>query len=303
MGILVFGSANIDETYSVPHMVARGETLAATAVTRRSGGKGLNQAIACARAGTPTAFAGAIGEDGRFLLGELEAAGVDTSRVRVLKGERTGVAVIQNDAAGDNCILLYGGANRCIAAEQVAGALEGYGPGDMVVLQNEVNLTGTVIRAAHARGISVALNPSPLDEAVLAMPLDLVGYLLLNEVEAAQLLGAQAAGAVASADWDEVAALLGARFPRATVVLTLGGAGSMLIAEGEVSVRQPARSREVVDTTAAGDTFTGFLLAALARGEEPAAAMELAARAAGLAVSRPGAAPSIPTLEEVEAWA
>lgn len=298
MSILVFGSANIDETYSVPHMVARGETLAATAVMRRSGGKGLNQAIACARAGAATSFAGAVGEDGGFLLDELAATGVDTSGVRVLTNERTGVAVIQNDAAGDNCILLYGGANQCITREHVDEVLASFGPGDLVVLQNEINMTGEVIEAAHARGLQVALNPSPMDESVFEMPLELVDYVLLNEVEAAQLLGLAAADAVENADWESVAAQLAQRFPDATVVLTLGGAGSMLIADGGVIVRQPARSSKVVDTTGAGDTFTGFLLASLMRGEEPVVAMELAAVAAGIAVSRPGAAPSIPTLAE-----
>ncbi len=298
MSILVFGSANIDETYSVPHMVARGETLAATAVTRRSGGKGLNQAIACARANAATSFAGAVGEDGAFLLDELAAAGVDTAGVRVLTDERTGVAVIQNDAAGDNCILLYGGANQCITQEHVNEVLAGFGTGDLVVLQNEINVTGEIIEAAHARGMQVALNPSPMDERIFDMPLNLLDYVLVNEVEAAQMLGTAGAEAVADNDWDAVALQLAQRFPDATVVLTLGGSGSMLIADGGVVVRQPARSTEVVDTTGAGDTFTGFLLASLMRGEEAEAAMELAAVAAGIAVSRPGAAPSIPTLAE-----
>lgn len=112
MSILCFGSANIDDTYRVPHMVARGETLAATSVVRCAGGKGLNQAIALARAASgrlDVAFAGCVGADGAFLLGELEAAGVDVARVQVLEDERTGLAVIQNDDAGDNCIILYGG--------------------------------------------------------------------------------------------------------------------------------------------------------------------------------------------------
>lgn len=295
---LCFGSANIDETYCVPHMVAKGETLAATSVARRSGGKGLNQAVALARGGASTSFAGAIGADGAFLLEELANAGVDTSNVRTLENERTGVAIIQNDAEGDNCIILYPGANRCMTEERIDEALAGFGEGDLILLQNEINLVGLIIEKAHARGMKVALNPSPMDETMLQVPFDKVDYLLVNEIEATQLLGAD--DLAARKDWDAVAQLLGDKFPHMQVVLTLGGAGSKYIAGGSVK-SYPALSKKVVDTTGAGDTFTGFLLAALLRGEDVDAAMTLAAQASAIAVSRPGAAPSIPTLDEVKA--
>ena len=193
MSILCFGSANIDDTYRVPHMVARGETLAATSVVRRAGGKGLNQAIALARAAAgrlDVAFAGCVGADGAFLLDELKAAGVDVARVQVLEDERTGLAVIQNDDAGDNCIILYGGANRRVTPELVRRALAFYGPGDMAVLQNEVNLVDEVIGQAADRGMQVALNPSPFDASIMDLPLDKVDYLLVNEIEAMQLIKA-----------------------------------------------------------------------------------------------------------------
>lgn len=205
MSILCFGSANIDDTYRVPHMVARGETLAATSVVRCAGGKGLNQAIALARAASgrlDVAFAGCVGADGAFLLGELEAAGVDVARVQVLEDERTGLAVIQNDDAGDNCIILYGGANRRVTPELVRRSLAFYGPGDMVVLQNEVNLVDEVIDQAADRGMQVALNPSPFDASIMDLPLDKVDYLLVNEIEAMQLLKALGAASVDSADID-----------------------------------------------------------------------------------------------------
>lgn len=298
MSVLVFGSANIDETYTVPHMVARGETLAATAVTRRSGGKGLNQAIAFARAGAEVGFAGMVGTDGQFLLDELVAAGVDVTRVRVLPDERTGVAVIQNDAAGDNCILLYGGANRRMTPAYVREVLDACRSGDLVVLQNEINLPGEIIEGALKRGLRVAVNPSPMDEAVPVDLLERVDYLLVNEVEAAQLLGPDMPS---SGTWADVAQALGSCFPQTTIALTLGGEGSMLIRDGAVVVRQPALSHEVADTTAAGDTFTGYLLTALERGDAPETAMRLAATASAITVSRPGAAPSIPLLAECEA--
>lgn len=298
MKVLCFGSANIDDTYSVPHMVQRGETLAATQVVRRSGGKGLNQAIALARGGADTYFAGAVGSDGAFLIDELEAAGVNTSNVARLEDERTGNAIIQIDATNDNCIILYGGANRCITKEQITSVLAQFEAGDLVVLQNEINLLDAIIDAAYERGMAIALNPSPMEESLLKLPLEKVSYLLVNEVEALQLLGAS--GQDVCGDWGSVAAQLSQKYPACKIVLTLGGEGSMFISGGKAT-HYPAQPTKVVDTTAAGDTFTGFLLSALMRGVSEGEAMQLATKAASIAVSRPGAAPSIPTLAEVEA--
>lgn len=315
MSILCFGSANIDDTYRVPHMVARGETLAATSVVRCAGGKGLNQAIALARAASgrlDVAFAGCVGADGAFLLDELEAAGVDVARVQVLEDERTGLAVIQNDDAGDNCIILYGGANRRVTPELVRRALAFYGPGDMVVLQNEVNLVDEVIDRAADRGMQVALNPSPFDASIMDLPLDKVDYLLVNEIEAMQLLKALGAASVGGADieageadatagdWAAVARALGERFRSTCIVMTLGAQGAYLI-DGAACTHVPACPCKAVDTTAAGDTFTGYFLAGIALGDSALAAMAAAARAASIAVSRPGAAASIPSADEVAA--
>ena len=321
MSILCFGSANIDDTYRVPHMVARGETLAATSVVRCAGGKGLNQAIALARAASgrlDVAFAGCVGADGAFLLGELEAAGIDVTRVEVLEDERTGLAVIQNDDAGDNCIILYGGANRRVTPELVRRALAFYGPGDMVVLQNEVNLVDEVIDQAADRGMQVALNPSPFDASIMDLPLDKVDYLLVNEIEAMQLLKALSAASVGGADigageatatagadatagdWAAVARALGERFRSTCIVMTLGAQGAYLI-DGAACTHVPACPCKAVDTTAAGDTFTGYFLAGIALGGSALAAMATAACAASIAVSRPGAAASIPSADEVAA--
>ena len=139
MKVLCFGSLNIDYTYRVDHFVQPGETLAAESLQVFSGGKGLNQAIALARAGAETWMAGAVGEDGRFLLDELAAAGVLTDHVSILQQVRTGNAIIQNDKTGDNCILLYGGANRAVTEAQVDAALGHFCAGDWLLLQNEIN--------------------------------------------------------------------------------------------------------------------------------------------------------------------
>lgn len=294
MKVLCFGSLNIDYTYRVSHFVRQGETLAAESLQVFSGGKGLNQAVALARAGAETWMAGAVGEDGRFLLEELAAAGVRTDHVCVLQQERTGNAIIQNDRAGDNCILLYGGANRAVTEGQVDAVLQHFGAGDWLLLQNEINQLPYIMRQAHARGMKIAFNPSPMEARVLEYPLESVDLFLLNRVEAAQLAGTD------GADGQALLAALRGRFSRAAVVLTLGADGAVYT-DGAETVQQAAYPVQAVDTTAAGDTFTGFFLAARMRGEGAPRAMELASRAAAIAVTRRGAAPSIPTFAEVKA--
>lgn len=293
MKVLCFGSLNIDYTYRVSHFVRQGETLAAESLQVFSGGKGLNQAVALARAGAETWMAGAVGEDGRFLLEELAAAGVRTDHVCVLQQERTGNAIIQNDRTGDNCILLYGGANRAVTEAQVDAVLQHFGAGDWLLLQNEINQLPYIMRQAHARGMKIAFNPSPMEARVLEYPLESVDLFLLNRVEAAQLAGTD------GADGQALLAALRGRFSRAAMVLTLGADGAVYT-DGAETVQQAAYPVQAVDTTAAGDTFTGFFLAARMRGEGAPRAMELASRAAAIAVTRRGAAPSIPTFAEVK---
>ena len=293
MKVLCFGSLNIDYTYRVSHFVRQGETLAAESLQVFSGGKGLNQAVALARAGAETWMAGAVGEDGRFLLEELAAAGVRTDHVCVLQQERTGNAIIQNDRAGDNCILLYGGANRAVTEGQVDAVLQHFGAGDWLLLQNEINQLPYIMRQAHARGMKIAFNPSPMEARVMEYPLESVDLFLLNRVEAAQLAGTD------GTDGQALLAALRGRFSRAAVVLTLGADGAVYT-DGAETVQQAAYPVQAVDTTAAGDTFTGFFLAARMRGAGVPRAMELASRAAAIAVTRRGAAPSIPTFAEVK---
>ena len=293
--VLCFGSMNIDYTYKVRHFVKKGETISADSLRIFSGGKGLNQAIALSRAGAETCLAGCIGEDGLFLLKELEAAGVDTGYVRVLGDVRTGSAVIQNDAEGDNCIILYGGANRAVTREQADTVLAGFQSDDCLVLQNEINEIPYIIRRAHERGMRVVLNPSPMEVSVLDFPLEYVDCFMLNRVESAQLLGIENEPRAAEA---ELMAALGEKFPAAEIILTLGEEGSAYIGCGE-TVRQRPYHIKTVDTTAAGDTFTGFFIGGRMRGLSVSEAMDLASKAAALSVTKPGASPSIPTLAEV----
>ena len=296
MRVLCFGSLNIDYTYRVDHFVRKGETLLSESLQVFSGGKGLNQSIALAKAGVPTCHAGAIGPDGLFLLEQLQAAGVDTGWIAVLDTVRTGNAVIQNDKEGDNCIILYGGANQAITKSQVDQVLSDFGPGDYLLLQNEINELPYIVAQAHEKGMKIVLNPSPMNDKARALPLELVDYLLLNEVEAGQILERDLGADINGTD---IARELRERFPKTAIVLTLGGDGSVYADAGQLFA-QPVYPVRAVDTTAAGDTFSGYFLAGILSGRREKEAMDLAAKAAAIAVTRRGAAPSIPTLAEVE---
>lgn len=295
MKILSFGSLNVDLVYKVPHVVAKGETLASTAVNTYPGGKGLNQSIALGKAGAEVYHAGAIGEDGKFLVDCLEAAGVNTKFVKVLDDMKSGHAIIQNTDDGDNCILLFGGANQAITKEQVDEVLAAFEEGDFLILQNEINELKYIVEQASAKGMQVVLNPSPMNAVINELPLDCVSYFLLNEIEAAQILGEPVE------DPDVIIAKLAERFPKAKVVLTLGGDGSAF-SDGTQVVRQGIYKVKAVDTTAAGDTFTGYFIAGEAKGQDIKVSMDMAAKAAAITVSRPGAGSAIPTLAEVEAF-
>lgn len=295
MKVLCFGSLNIDYTYKVNHFVKKGETLSSEAMQVFSGGKGLNQSIALAKAGVDAYHAGAIGEDGRFLLQQLKEAGVNTDYVAVSSQVHSGHAIIQNDAEGDNCILLYGGANQSISREQVDQVIGQFEAGDYLILQNEINQLDYIIECADRKGMRIVLNPSPMNEKILCLPLEKVSCFMLNEIEAQQILGREGQ----PVDGPKLAEALQRKFPKASVVLTMGGDGS-IYADAKEQILQPAFRVAAVDTTAAGDTFTGFFIGGLIRGLGHREAMEEAARAAAIAVSRPGAAGSIPELREVQ---
>ena len=296
MKVLCFGSLNIDYTYKVDHFVKKGETLSSGSLQVFSGGKGLNQSIALARAGAETYHAGSIGEDGRFLLEQLQDAGVDTRYVTVLETVRTGNAIIQNDKEGDNCILLYGGANQAVTTDQADAVLEHFRKGDFLVLQYEINELAYIMERAHERGMKIVLNPSPMDEKIQGLPLGYVDYFMLNEIEASQILGQETRGA----EGVDLAKGILDRFADSAVVLTMGEHGSVYMDSSE-TITQPVYPAETVDTTAAGDTFTGFFIGGILRGLTIRQAMDMASKAASIAVTRRGAAPSIPDLQEVGA--
>lgn len=289
MKILNFGSLNLDLVYQMPHFVRAGETLSSTGFHRGVGGKGLNQSVALARAGAEVYHAGLVGEDGAMLRDFLRENGVDVRFVRTVD-QPSGHAVIQVEPAGNNCIFLYGGANQCVSEDFIDEVLSAFDAGDLLILQNEINDIDRIIRRAAQRGMQVALNPSPVAENLQALPLEEIDWFILNEIEGAELSG--------ETQPERVLDGLVARFPRAHIVLTLGSEGSVY-AHGDARIRQSAFRVQAVDTTAAGDTFTGFFFAAVAAGAPVKDALLRASRASAISVTRAGAAPSIPALQEV----
>ncbi len=289
MKLINFGSCNIDYVYAVDHIVAGGETEAARGLEIFPGGKGLNQSIAAARAGAAVYHAGCIGEGGKFLEQMLKESGVDTSYLRRVDG-KNGHAMIQVSRTGENSIIIYPGANACVTREMIDEVLADFGEGDILMLQNEISNVGYIVDRAYERGMRIVLNPSPISEEMLRLDLKKITYLVLNEVEARAITGCE--------DMREALGFLAKRYPALRVVLTVGARGCIYRDEvGEIF--RPSYKVEVKDTTAAGDTFTGYFVAELTRGTEISEALRVASCAAAIAVSRSGAAPSIPTVDEV----
>ena len=295
MKVLNYGSLNIDYVYSLDHFVKRGETISSDSLDIFPGGKGLNQSLALGRAGAKVFHAGAIGKDGMFLLDLLKNSGIQIEHVRVLEGVQTGTAIIQKEKNGDNCIILYSGANHEISEKDIEETFQNFSEGDVLILQNEINAIGRIMEEAHQKGMQIILNPSPMNESIFQLPLEFVHYFILNEIEAAQILKLDL---VTVENAEKIVRELHQRYPQSKIVLTLGAEGSLYF-DGELLLRQNAYKAKVVDTTAAGDTFTGYFVAGILNGDSVKTAMERATHAAAIAISRLGAAPSIPYTKEV----
>jgi len=293
MKVLNFGSLNIDYVYDVDNFVKKGETISSKTLNVFCGGKGLNQSVALARAGAEVYHAGMIGEDGKFLLDLLKEAGVNIDNVVIRDDIRTGNAIIQRDKSGDNCIILFSGANRSITKDYVDRVLSGFKEGDYIVLQNEISELPYIVENAHKIGMKIVLNPSPMDEKIRELNLDYVDYFLLNETEALKL------SEIEEFDSKKCMKKLISRFENAGILITLGDKGS-IYSDGKINVEQSVVKTEVVDTTAAGDTFTGYFVSGILAGKEMKTVIKEATVASSITVSRIGAAPSIPDMKEVK---
>ena len=289
MRVLNIGSLNLDYVYNVDHIILPGETEATGGLNLYLGGKGINQSMALAKAGVEVYHGGMIGEDGQPFLDACHQYGVQDCYIRKID-EKTGHTIIQIDKHAQNSILLYGGANQCLTKEYVDEVLADFDAEDILLLQNEVNLLPYIVDQAYAKGMTIALNPSPYNEKLDAVDMTKISIFLVNEVEGGQITGAT--------DPQEILKIMLEKFPHARIVLTLGKDGAVYADANETHF-QPIFPVQAVDTTAAGDTFTGYFLAGISEGMSIPDTLRMSAKASSIAVTRPGAVPSIPLRQEV----
>jgi len=292
MKILVYGSLNIDLLFSVDCIVLPGETIRSEKLVRSAGGKGANQAAALAKAGLNVYLAGKIGEDGKFLLPLLNSYGVDTGYVREYKGQ-TGQAIIQIDKNGQNSIILYAGGNALITGEEIKDTFSLFNKGDIIVLQNEINGLAEIMETAIRKEMKIYFNPSPYDASVETLPLSGVNVFFVNEIEAAAM-----AKTSAETPPEKIIDILAERFPSAEIILTAGENGAYY-GHGNIRERAEIVKTKVVDTVGAGDTFSGYFIAACNRSFPAAEALRIACKASSIAVSRHGAMEAVPLAEEI----
>ena len=279
------GSINADNVYRVPHLPSAGETLAASDFRQGLGGKGANMSVAAARAEGRVMHIGAIGSDGSWALERLLEYGVETAHITVVDGA-TGHAIITVDDDGENSIVLFGGANQVLTDQMIGGALSEASLGDTLLMQNETNGQRYAAQMAKTLGLRVAYAAAPFEASAVSALMEYIDLLVLNSVEAEQLC---------TETGQELSEL-----QIADVIVTLGGEGcKWLSSKGKISKSYPAYRVKPVDTTGAGDTFTGYLIAALDRGLPMERAIDLALRAGALMVTRHGTADVIPDLKEI----
>lgn len=290
MKILNFGSLNIDIFFRVEEIVKSGETISAKSIEKRPGGKGLNQSVALAKSFDKVYHAGSVGEDGLYLIDYLKKENVDTKYIK--KSEKlTGNAIIQVDDKGENSIVLYKGANFDNDEKFIDQVLDDFGENDVLVLQNEINSMKYLIDKAYEKNMKIVLNPSPITDRIKEFDYEKIDLILVNEHEAASISGKNTN--------DEKIAYFKNTYPNLKVVMTLGSKGSIFIAKDE-KIKQDSFKVKALDTTGAGDTFTGYFVSYFYQGKDIKEAMEIASKASALSVTKKGASISIPSLDEVK---
>ena len=282
--IINFGSINIDHVYRVVKLPVAGQTISASGYQKYLGGKGVNQSIAIAKSGGEVMHVGAVGEDGDWALSMIRSFGVATDHVERLDGA-SGHAIVTVDDCGENQIIITGGANLRFSIEMIENALSlGRPENDWVLLQNETNLASEIVNHARSAGFKIAYAAAPFVRDITLALLPFIDLLAVNEGEAKEL-----SDALRKPVED---------FPVSRVLVTRGSSGSSFFHDGS-RTDQTAFRVEAVDTTGAGDTFLGAFLARYTASLEIEPSLEFATAASAIQVTREGAAPAIPTREEV----
>ncbi len=288
MTIYNLGSINADHLYAVPHLPRPGETLSANSFFTGLGGKGINQSVAAARAGSKVVHIGAVGPDGGWAIDQIAGYGIDTHLIRTVETP-TGHAIVNVDQDGENAIVIFPGANNCQNIDQINKALSRADAHDILLLQNETTLQVDAAKLAHERGMKVIYSAAPFCVEAVKAVLSYTTVLMMNQVESEQLC--------AGLDTDL------SKLPVEEIIVTKGSEGADWLQPktGQVS-HTPSFPVVAVDTTAAGDTFAGFFAAGIDQGQSVQDAMTLASAAAALKVTRKGAADAIPSRAEVDGF-
>lgn len=289
MKVLNIGSMNLDYVYTVDHIVKEGETQASTNLKIFLGGKGMNQSVALAKAGVNVYHGGMIGSDGINFIKFCKNYGVNTKYIEETE-EKTGHAIIQIDKNAQNCILLFGGANQMLTKEYIDNVICDFDKDDILLLQNEVNNIPYIVEKAYEKGMKIVLNPSPFNENLKNVDMQKISIFIMNEIEGEQITGFN--------DKAQIIKKMLSMFPSAQIVLTLGENGVVYADKNEYYF-QPAFNVKAVDTTAAGDTFTGYFISGLCENLPIQDILKISSKASSITVSQNGAAVSIPYKNDV----
>lgn len=295
MRILVYGSINIDLNFSLDHIVKPGETISSTGLRKSAGGKGANQAASLSKAlgeKNKVVLAAKTGDDANWIVEKLASFGVDTSLVS-LSDKGSGQAIIQIDKNGENSIVLYGGGNQDIREDEIERVFSLFSSSDWLVINAEINNLDLIFKKAVEKGMKVVVNPSPLTDEILALPLDEAYLLIFNEIEGSALCSSE------EKDPQKILNALEEKYKDVRLVLTLGEKGSYYRYKGE-EYHNDIFPVKAIDTVGAGDTFLGYFVASLILGYSAKESLRRASFASALSVQKKGAMDSVPTKEEFD---